>query len=132
MPLDIGIGGGGSCVPRPDEPSLQLHNDGYYWFLQPLFAELRSETGQSIDLYDDSTFSGTGLAALERVITRAIALVQTQPACWQVHTGTQMHPEFQELFEEVRQDRFLELLHNWQEVISRARNLDRPVVCWGD
>jgi len=132
MSLDIGIGDGISLAPQPSEPSFWLENDGYYWFLHSLIAQLHSETGQYIDLYGDACFAGASLSALERMVGAAIALVQAQPAVWQVHTGTQIRPEHKEVYAEVEKDRFLALLHKWEQIIARAKELEKPVVCFGD
>jgi hypothetical protein len=133
MALDLGIGsGGGSCMPIPSEPSLWLNSDGYYWFLYPLIEKLQSETGQYIDLYGDASFSGANLSALERMVAEAVRLVQEQPTSWQVHTGTQTHPEHKELYAEVNRVQFLSLLQKWRGIVARAKELGKPVVCFGD
>ena len=72
------------------------------------------------------------IAALERMVAEAMGLVQAQPAAWQVHTGTQIRPEHKELYAAVEKDRFLALLHKWQQIIERAREIGMPVVCFGD
>jgi hypothetical protein len=132
MSLDVGIGDGISPAPQPREPSLWFENDGYYCFLHPLIGQLQSETGQYIDLYGDASFSGESLSALERMVAEAIALVQAQPAVWQVHTGTQIRPEHKEVYAEVEKDRFLALLQTWEQIIARAKEIGKPVVCFGD
>jgi hypothetical protein len=132
MALDVGIGDGVSLIPQQGEPCLWLNSDGYYWFLHPLFEKLQSETGQYIDLYGDASFTGACLSALERMVAEAMGLVQAQPAAWQVHTGTQIRPEHKELYAAVEKDRFLALLHKWQQIIERAREIGMPVVCFGD
>jgi hypothetical protein len=132
MALDLGIGDGVSSIPQQGEPSLWLSSDGYYWFLHPLFENLRSETGQYIDLYGDASFTGASLSALERMVAEAVGLVQAQPATWQVHTGTQLRPEHKELYVDVEKDRFLALLHKWLKIIERAKEIGKPVVCFGD
>jgi hypothetical protein len=132
MALDLGIGDGVSLIPKQGEPSLWLDSDGYYWFLHPLFEKLQSETGQYIDLYGDASFTGASLSALERMVAEAMGLVQAQPATWQVHTGTQLRPEHKELYAGVEKDRFLVLLHKWQQIIERAKEIGKPVVCFGD
>jgi hypothetical protein len=132
MALDLGIGDGVSLIPVQSEPSLWLNSDGYYWFLHPLLEKLQSETGQYIDLYGDASFSGSTLSALERMVAEARKLVGAQPATWQVHTGTQLSPEHKELYAAVDKDRFLALLDKWQQIIARAREIGKPVVCFGD
>lgn len=132
MALDIGIGDGASFIPQQGEPSLQLDNDGYYWSLHPLIEKLHEETGQYIDLYGDASFSGASLPALEQMIAEAEKTVQTQPASWQVHIGTQMRPERKELYEVVHKDQFMTLLQKWRQIVARAKELGKPVVCFGD
>jgi hypothetical protein len=132
MALDLGVGDGASLIPQRSEPSLWLNSDGYYWFLHPLIEKLQSETGQYIDLYGDASFSGASLSALERMVAEAEKLVHNQPASWQVHTGTQVGPEHKELYAEVNRGQFLSLLHKWREIIARAKDLGKPVVCFGD
>ncbi len=132
MALDLGIGDGVFIDSQPSEPSLWLSSDGYYWFLYPLIKKLQSETGQYIDLYGDALFTGASLSALERMIVEAIGLVQAKPATWQVHTGTQLRPEHKEFYADVEKDRFIALLQKWQQIIERAKEISKPVVCFGD
>ena len=132
MALDIGVGDGASLVPVQGEPALYLDDDGYYWFLHPLFARLQAETGQYIDLYGDAAFAGPELASLKRMLAEARSLAEAQPASWQVHVGTQTAPTCRELYEPVRREALLALLDRWDEVVRRAEELNRPVVCFGD
>ena len=132
MALDLGIGDGVSLIPQQSEPSLWLESDGYYWFLHPLFEKLQSETGQYIDLYGDASFTDASLSALERMIDEAMSLVKAHPATWQVHTGAELSPKYKELYAAVEKDRFLELLAKWQLIIARAKEIGKPVVCFGD
>ena len=150
MSLDIGIGDGSSLVPVQGEPSLFLDNNGYYWFLHPLFGRLQAETGQYVDLYGDASFLGESLAALERLLSEALTLIESQPETWDVSNGTQILPKGEDLFKvegrqivgnreygkeifnAVHRDQFLHLIEQWQKVIARARELGRPVVCFGD
>ena len=132
MSLDIGIGHGTSPMPVPSEPFLCLNSDGYYWFLYPLIERLQAESGQYIDLYGAASFSGEGLAALERMLVDARKLVETKPDTWRVHTGTQTHPEHKELYDDVEKASFLALLSKWEQIIERAKRLGKSVVCFGD
>ena len=66
MSLAIGIRDSSSLMPLASEPFLDLDNDGYYWFLSPLFGQLWTETGKYIDFYGHAAFEGESLAALER------------------------------------------------------------------
>lgn len=138
MALDVGIGDGSSPVPVQGEPSLSLESDGYYCFLHPLFERLRAETGQYIDLYGEASFTDEALTALERLLLDARALVAAQPETWEVFTGTQFSnvdgrwQKLRDKYDAVCRDRFLELITQWQQITARARELGRPVVCFGD
>jgi hypothetical protein len=122
MPLDIGVGSGTSFVPDPAEPLVQLDDDGYYWFLHPLIKELYGQTSQYVDCYGDARFTGQRLEALERMLQKARTQVRAQPRKWQV-AGTSSV---------VERARFEQLLDRWDAVVARAKELNRPVVCFGD
>src|SRR5437879_580930 len=114
MALDLGIGDRTSLQPLQSEPSLCLNDDGYYWFLHPLFEQLRAETGQYIDLYGGASFDDGGLIALEKMLAQAARLVSGQPATWLVHTGKETKPLHQELYAEVEKACFLDLVSAWK------------------
>jgi len=130
--LDIGIGNERGKPPDAEEPRLALDDDGYYWFLHPLFEQLHAESGQYIDLYGDASFTGVGLDALERMLTRARQLIESQPKTWQVHTGTQFAPVRREIHKPVKREEFLRLIVLWEQVVDRARKTGRSVICFGD
>ena len=134
MSLYIGVGRnkGKSCFPPQEEPGLSLDDDGYYFFLYPLFERLCDQTGQFIDLYTDARFTPSSIPALERMLDSAEKLVRAQPARWQVLIGLQIKPKREELYAEVERTRFLKLLSVWRKVIARAKKLRRPVVSFGD
>jgi hypothetical protein len=139
MALDIGIGDGFSVGLLANEPSLFLEDDGYYWYLHPLFEELRAATGQYIYLYGDASFSGPMLTALEEIVSRAQDLVDRQPATWNVCVGQELVPwekgarkHSKPRFAVVAKDQFLALLNRWQDLIIRAKKSQRSVVCIGD
>ena len=130
--LDIGVGNALYQPSDPNEPSLGLEDDGYYWFLHPLFERLTAETGQYIDLYGDAMFAGPDLAALGLALADARRAVAAQPASWQVHTGTQLLPTHREVFKAVERAEFLRLLELWEQATRRAGELGRAVICFGD
>src|SRR5437763_11663789 len=104
MSLAIGVGDEASFQPLPGEPCLDLDNDGYYWFLAPLFEQLARETGQSVDLYGDAAFDGKNLQVLRRMLTGARTLVESQPGTWEVHVGTQLKPVHKEVYARVERE----------------------------
>ncbi len=110
-----------------------LYDEGYYWFLHPLFEKLLAETDQYIDLYGDARFEGFALDALERMLADAAKQVRKQPPRWKVYIGTQGYQgKRSELYYEVEKSRLLDLLSQWKAVIARAKELSRAVVCFGD
>ena len=82
--LDIGVGDEIHQPSDPNEPYLGFDDDGYYWFLYPLFEKLFTETGQFIDLYGYALFAGADLQALSRMLDEARTLVEAQPNSWRV------------------------------------------------
>jgi hypothetical protein len=129
--LSIGIGYAANHPPSGVFPCLALNDDGYYWFLHPLFDKLAAETGQYIDLYGNASFAATDLAALERMLKEARTLVLSQPESWEVHTGTQLRPVCREIYHPVRREEFLPLLDTWENIIAIAKESGRPVVSFG-
>jgi len=123
-----------------NEPTLSLEDDGYYWFLYPLFVELSKETGQLIDLYDGAHFQAETLDALERTLSMAMTLVESQPASWRVQvalSGVASGARYSiagsyGLYEQVEKSQFINLLAQFQRILARARELGLPVVCHGD
>src|SRR5262245_50339246 len=102
--LDIGVGDALYQPSDPNEPSLGFEDDGYYWFLHPLFEGLMVETGQYIDLYGSAMFAGPDLAALGRMLTEARRQVEARPESWEVQTA--VAPV---LHQQVSRDEFLRL-----------------------
>jgi hypothetical protein len=141
MALDIGVGSGSSFCPVRGEPSLSFESDGYYWFLHPLFEGLRTDTGQFIDLFGDASFAGNEIFALERMLKAAKELVLAQPRSWDVCIGFELDPRqketqrdarLKEIFGTVERDHFLDVLSQLNRVVARAKELSRPVICFGD
>ncbi|WP_394796356.1 hypothetical protein [Armatimonas sp.] len=130
--LQIGLGTSASPIPHSDQPLLFLNNDGYYWFLHPLFTQLAEQTGQYIDLYGNAYFEGTNISPLQEVLTQARQQVENQPGTWHVSIGFQTHPEYKEVFEEVNRATFLQMLNQWNSLVKLAQQRNHGIVCWGD
>ena len=87
MPIDVDVQPKAE-MPRIDdnyEHICSFEDDGYYWFLHPLFEELKQRTGQYTDLYGCAAFSGHTLNELKSSITGATQLAQLQPDTWEVN-----------------------------------------------
>lgn len=125
--LDIGVGDGIHRPSDPNEPSLYFDDDGYYWFLYPLFERLAAETGQFIDLYGYAIFAGSDIVALTRILMEAKRLVEAQPATWKVQTAAAPV-----IHQRVKRDDFMGMLSTWERAAQRARESGRCVICFGD
>jgi hypothetical protein len=122
--LTIGVGYAVDHPPSGMFPVLELEDDGYYWFLHPLFERLAAETGQYIDLYGNATFFGEDLDSLERTLTAAQELVLSQPEAWEVLTNGRAGT--------VQRVQLLQLLDTWEDAIRAAKEQGRPIICFGD
>ena len=133
MTLDIGIAeDDASLYPARDTPSVSFDNDGYYWYLHPLFEDLYQRTGQYIDLYGHAVFSGANLSAFAEMLSNAKDRISQQPDTWDVHIGTLTAPERKELYSPVDKYQFLNLIRELDDIASMAAKMDRRVVCIGD
>jgi hypothetical protein len=130
--VNIGIAIDAHSLAMRAEPVVTLGDDGYYWFLHPLFVDLASRTGQYIDLYGDAAFAGPALDALGDTTERARRLVEEQPDSWQVHVGTQTAPVHKEVYSGVEGSTFRQLLERLSEIVATARGQNGRVVCFGD
>lgn len=107
-------------------------DEGYYWFLHPLFEELRADTGEYIDLYGGAVFKGDALGALARTVAAARVLVDAQPDQWDVVIGIKMAPEPEEIHTTVEKKQMLNLLSKLEEAVSTAKAVGAYVTFWGD
>lgn len=109
-------------------------DNGYYWFLYPLFERLAEETGQWIDLYDGAVFGGETLDALARTLASARSLVEVQPAVWEVISGIRSVPV--PVPEEVRcrieKAKMIALLDGLEAGVRRARETGTYITFFGD
>jgi hypothetical protein len=64
--------------------TLQLNDDGYYWFLYPLFEQVYAQTGKRIDLHGRAEFTTAQLAVLQAAIRQGREFVQQLPETWAV------------------------------------------------
>jgi hypothetical protein len=134
MGLDIGAFPPGPAK-GPPVCFVTFENDGYYWFLHRLFAELRTETGLYLDLYGDAMFGPSHFPRLKKLLDQAGELVEAQPAKWAVHIGTRVQrvpPAEQELFDTVSKVEFRRLLTSFRRVVDEAARLGGYVQCAGD
>ena len=109
-----------------------LDDDGYYWFLEPLFARLTAETGQHVDLYGGAVFAGATLDALMSVLTAARELTERQPERWEVVTGVRPGVEPEEVRCSVQKAEMRALLEKLAAAARKARATGQYLAFFGD
>ncbi len=114
------------------EYRLSFDDDGYYWFLHPLFAALAERTGIYIDLYGHASFHPGNIHHLERLIADARALVQDRPDVWQVSIGHQPFPVEREIYQEVSKSLMSEKLDVLSELVREVKKTSASLVFLGD
>ena len=107
-------------------------DDGYYWFLYPLFEELSKRTGIYIDLYGDAEFTKGNINQFETLLDKATQMVENQPASWAVHIGTQTHPVEKKLYSQVVKKEFYNKINKLRELILEVKNDSATLICTGD
>jgi hypothetical protein len=107
-------------------------DDGYYWFLYPLFQELANQTGQLIDLYNDARFTTEQLPTLQATLHEARRITQQQPDEWLVKVGTRLKPDYKALYQSVSKQRLLAALDQLDRLIDHALAQNEDVICIGD
>jgi hypothetical protein len=113
-------------------PALVFEDDGYYWFLHPLFERLREETGKYIDLYGGALFSRNDWPRLRALLREAEAMANRQPVKWEVCVGTQLHPVEKKLYRAVVRDELLQRIATFKTLIDVAEGCDGVIECLGD
>jgi len=127
MALDVYLG-------RQEDGTIiaQFEADGYYFYLYPLFEDLKKTTNQMIDLYDDAIFEGNSLNALAETFKKARAMVEREPLEWKVRVGWTDTSKRIEIKKMVRRDTFKELLNQLESSVAAAIANGQPVVFLGD
>lgn len=107
-------------------------NEAAYWFLWPLWEKLKTRTGQLVDLYDDSYFSGNELDALKQTLQEARVLVESQPQNWEVVVGWEGHSGGSEVKRFLSKSEMNGLLDALESAAKRATEEELYVVFQGD
>lgn len=107
-------------------------DDGYYWFLHPLFEKLREETGEYIDLYGWAVFNGDLLDNLAQTIEEARMLIDEQVNEWDVVIGFMMQPIVKEMRNTVSKQKMQTLIHKLSNAVMKAKANHQFLVCFGD
>jgi hypothetical protein len=134
MALDIGVGDQGSYLPDPNEDQVHLEEE-HFALLQPWLEQLRIKTGQMIDEFGDARFSDDQLTNLTEMIRAIHREIAQYPVQWEQLTGYAKVQGERELVERRRtivKSQLLNMLATWDQIIERARETGRSVVCFGD
>ncbi|KLU03480.1 hypothetical protein RISK_004484 [Rhodopirellula islandica] len=113
-------------------PDIYFEDDGYYWHLHDVFAELHRATGQYIDLYGTAAFADTQIETLQSALLDARNAAIQQPDSWDVHVGNQTHPVKQPLYRTVNRDTLVSLINGVLDAATIARERDLTLAFWGD
>jgi hypothetical protein len=111
---------------------MSLDDDGYYWYLHPLFEELRDRTGIYIDLYGDATFHRGNVSQLESLIIKANAFLKKEPDKWKVQTSVQTHPVKKAIFQEVSKKTFKIKLKTLSDMVKEFKSSSAKLLFIGD
>jgi len=127
MSLDVGIPLGDQIDYR-----LSFENDGYYWFLHPLFEAMHQRIGIYIDLYGDAEFAAENIKQLESLLDKASEMVAVESDIWNVCIGTQTHPVKKDLFCRVSKKEFDSKLKTLREMAAEVRKKSAKLIFVGD
>jgi hypothetical protein len=83
-------------------------------------------------LYGEAEFRRSELSLLTRFLGDAEVLIQSQPARWKVHVGTQTGTEKRELPVEVERGKFMSLILQLRDVVAAAEADGTSVLFIGD
>ena len=108
--------------------------DADYWYLWPtMIKQIKDQTGELIDLYDDAEFSGESLVKVERIILNELDYLQKKKEKrWDVHVGTQLQPTKKEIFKTLVKMDLEAKLQRFLMIVQQARVKNEKVVCLGD
>jgi hypothetical protein len=117
---------------RFSDRTFSFVDDGYYWFLHPLFQRLAQQTGQLIDLYGDARFRTEQLPLLQGIFNEARNIVQKQPDEWFVKVSSLMKSHQDDIYLQVSKTQLLDDLDQIDKLIAQALSQNEDIVCIGD
>jgi hypothetical protein len=113
----------------PEGPSLELEDDGYYWFMHPHFETLMAKTGQYVDLYGNAWFYGDNLIAMAETLIEIEHEAKQREEAFDVVTGESVEGR---VLQRVDRERLLLLLEEWGKMAAYAQCMEKSVFCFGD
>ena len=113
-------------------PTVRFDDDGYYWFLDPLFEQVYAQTGKRIDLHGRAEFNAAQLSVLQTVIQQGREFVQQLPERWAVPAHLRRSSTPEPLRMTVTKQQFLSLFEQFDHLIAQAIAQHEHIVCIGD
>jgi len=135
MPLDIVLSVNSEAAIWNEHTSISFGgNDADYSFLWPtMIQEIKNQTGELLDLYDDAEFSGDDLPKLESIIIRYIEYLRgRKEAIWDVSIGTQLGPVKNEIFRPLVKTDLVNKLEKFLHTVRLAKERKEKIICLGD
>jgi len=85
----------------------------------------------AVRYFGGATFADEQLGALKKMLAEARRLAEAQPDCWEVQVGAQLVPVRRDLREPLDRGTVLDMIAVWEQIVARAEELGRSVVCLG-
>jgi len=127
MSLDVGIQLGHQIDYR-----MSFDDDGYYWYLHPLFEAMYQQIGIYIDLYGVATFTADNISQLESLLDKVSTMIATEPESWDVCIGNQSYPIKKKLFYRVSKKDFESKLKTLRTMITQVHSKSAKLIFSGD
>ena len=136
MAADIQLASSRDLSSSGTPPSVQLYDDGYYWWLYWYFeaASLPPRKAELIDLYGDAEISGYQLDRLRRELEEARFDAMHRPDEWQVVIGwteAWMSADTERI-SVVQKAEMLRVIDALLLLVMTGLGYDVPVACVGD
>lgn len=106
----------------------------YYWYWYPDFwNSLKHETGEWVELYDDTIFTGDDLTKAKKLFVEELDKVKKRlEDSWKVHTGTQTLPEHKEIYVDISKSEFVDFIGKLLQFFDLAIERSEQVQFIGD
>jgi hypothetical protein len=129
MPLDIVLSKNGKAPAFDEQTSICFDNKADYWYLWPtMIQEIKNQTGELLDLYDDAKFLGDDLPKLEIILINQIkALQERKEKAWTVLIDNGFGP-FETLVKKDLENKLEKFIY----MVRLAKERNEKIICLGD
>ena len=135
MALDIFITLNGKVPKWNEATSLSFDSESAdYWYLwSTMLKEIKDQTGEMLDLYEDAELSGENLTKVERILLKQLKeLKAMKEKQWEVHTGTEIIPIQREVYKTLIKKDLVGKLERFLVIVQLAIEKKEKVMCTGD